>query len=801
MADKLKGITVEISGETTGLTNALKDVNQESRSIQGELSEVQRLLKFNPENAELLAQRQTLLNRQIENTSEKLNRLKSVQGQVQAQFERGDIGEEEYRRFQREIIATEGRLEHFQRQAQETGQKAKLSFKDMGSGIASGIAGAVAGAGIGEILSKSMEAAHLETKIKVGFDVPDDAVGKIKEIITGIEAYGVEGEAALEGVRKQFALNTNLTVEQNERIVKSAAVIAQSYADIDFNELIQESNEFGQAIGITQQDALAMTNALLKVGFPPDQLDIMSEYGSQLKRAGYNAQEIQGIFRAGVETKSWNIDVLLDGVKEGRIRLAEFGQGVDKTTKALIDGTNISAKELQNWGTAIAEGGEAGKVAFGEVATQLGKISNENDRNAIGTRLFGTLWEEQGKKITDALAGANSKTGDLVKNNNQLIESQKKIDDDPQVRLNTALTNMMNELAPLLTKVAEFVAKVADWAAKNPELAATITAVAVGIGIITGVIVALLPVIALLTAENIALAASMIPITLPVLAIIAAFAALIAIGVLVYKNFGTIRKKAAADFNDLMKIITGVSKRIVAAWKRDTADFKKAWDWIVKGLSNIGKNIKKEWDKAIGDIKSAWNRAVSWFKGINLRSIGSDIIRGLVNGMNDMYQKVKDKAHEIATTVKNAIKDKLRIGSPSKVTYELGRDTAQGFVNGLNDTIAKVKDVTMKVSQNIASSVTSISDHGAMKKYFDMIRKNGNYMNQFLNEIPKKLRSQVLKMGKTLAPELKGTKITKDSVFKKGNTITVNLNSPKALDVKEANKVFNRTMTKMSAKW
>jgi len=107
----------------------------------------------------------------------------------------------------------------------------------------------------------------------------------------------------------------------------------------------------------------------------------------------------------------------------------------------------------------------------------------------------------------------------------------------------------------------------------------------------------------------------------------------------------------------------------------------------------------------------------------------------------------------------------------------------------------------MKVSQNIASSVTSISDHGAMKKYFDMIRKNGNYMNQFLNEIPKKLRSQVLKMGKTLAPELKGTKITKDSVFKKGNTITVNLNSPKALDVKEANKVFNRTMTKMSAKW
>lgn len=801
MADKLKGITVEISGETTGLTNALRDVNQESRSIQGELSEVQKLLKFNPDNAELLAQRQTLLNRQIENTSEKLNRLKSVQNQVQDQFDRGDLGEEEYRRFQREIIATEGRLEHFQRQAQETGDKAKLSFKDMGSGIASGIAGAVAGAGIGEVISKSMETAHLETQIKVGFDVPEDAVGKIKEIITGIQAYGIEGETALEGVRKQFALNADLSVAENEKIIKSAAVISSTYNEIDFNELIQESNEFGEAIGISQQEALAMTNALLKVGFPPDQLDVMSEYGSQLKRAGYNAEEIQGIFRAGVETKSWNIDVLLDGVKEGRIRLAEFGQGVDKTTAGLIKGTKISSEQLQVWGEAIAEGGDAGKVAFGEVATQLGKVQDSTQRNAIGTRLFGTLWEEQGKKITDALAGANSKTGDLKRNQELLNEAIKNQDNDPQVRLNAALTLMLNKLTPLLIKIAELVGKLADWAAKNPEIAATITAVMVAIGIITGVIIALLPVIALLTAENIALAASLIPITLPVLAIIAAFAALIAIGVLVYKNWGKIKAEASKAWGEIKAIITGVSKKIVAAWKKDTADFKKAWDWIVKGLSNIGKNIKKEWDKAIGDIKGAWNKAVSWFKGINLRTIGSDIVGGLIKGMNDMYQKVKTKAHEIATTVKQAIKDKLKMRSPSKVMYELGRDAGQGLVNGLNDTIQKVTEVTTKISQNIASSVTSVSDHGALKKYFDAIREDGDWMNDWLTHLPKKMRASVMAMGKSLAPELKGTKITKDSVFKKGNTITVNLNSPKALDVREANKVFNRTMTKMSANW
>lgn len=751
MADRLKGITVEIGGETSGLDKALKKVNSESKSIQGELSEVQKLLKFNPDNAELLAQKQTLLNRQIENTSEKLNQLKSVQQQVQGQFDRGELGEEQFRRFQREIIATEGRLNHFQNEAEDTSKKAKLSFKNMGAGIANGIAGAVAGAGIGTVVSKALENSSLDTKIKMSFDVTsDEAIQKIKGIIGTIQAYGIDGEAALEGVRKQFALNADQSDAMNNQIIKEAAAISRTYGDIDFTELIQESNELGEALGISQEDALGMTNALLKAGFPPDQLDIMTEYGSQLKRAGYNASEIQGIFRAGVETKSWNIDVLLDGVKEGRIRLAEFGQGVDKTTAGLIKGTSISTEKLQAWGTAVAEGGDAGKVAFGEVATELGKVKNENDRNAIGTRLFGTLWEEQGKKITDALAGASTKAGDLKKNTDGVKDSVKNIEDDPAVKLQTAISNMNTALTPLLTQIAEFVAKIADWTAKNPELAAGITAAAVAIGIITGLIIFLLPVIALLTAENLALAASMALATLPILAIIAAIAAVIAIGVLLYKNWDTIKKKAKEDFAELLAIISGIGKRIVKAWKQDTADFKKAWDWIVKGLSNIAKNIKTQWDKAIGDIKTAWNKVISFFKNIDLKKIGSDAIHGLLKGMSDMFGKVKEKAREIGATVKQAIKDKLKMKSPSKVTEELGQLTGQGFVEGLQDSVSQIRGMSNRLAEAA---------------------------------IPR-----------STAP----TTISQPTTNK---SMSVTINSPKALDVREANKEFGRMYNKLSMMW
>ncbi|MBT2728399.1 hypothetical protein J7E63_15830 [Bacillus sp. ISL-75] len=749
MAERFKGITVEIGGDTTGLNNALKEVNQESRKIQGELSEVERLLKFNPDNVELLAQRQTLLNRQIETTSRKLNDLKQAEAQVQAQFERGDIGEEAFRQFQREIIATEGRLRHFERQAQGTSHEVRGSFKDMGGGIANAIAGAAAGAGIGEVISKSLENAHLDTKIKMSFDISDEAVPKVKAMITNIQAFGVDGETALEGVRKQFALNSDKTDEYNQKVIDTAAVISESFGDIDFTELIQESNEFGEAIGISQQQALEMTNALLKAGFPPDQLDIMSEYGSQLKRAGYNALEIQGIFRAGVETKSWNIDVLLDGVKEGRIRLAEFGAGIDKTTAGLIQGTNISAKQLQQWGEAVAEGGDAGKIAFGEVATELGKVDDDVQRNKIGTRLFGTLWEEQGKKITDALAGASTKAGDYKKNQDAINKALADQKNDPQYKLNKALDEMDKKLAPLLTMVADLIAKIADWATKNPEWAAGITAVTVALGIIIGVVMALIPVIAALTTANWALIASFIPVILPILAIIAAIAAVIAIGVLLYKNWDIITKKAKTDFPKLIAIISGAGKKIVSAWKRDMQDFKKAWDWIVTGLSNIGKNIKKNWNQAIQDFKNAWSKAVKFFKGIDLKSIGSDIIRGLVNGMSNMLQKVKDKAHEIAKTVKSAIKDKLKLGSPSKVTEEMGINVGEGLAIGIEDSLSKIRSVSNKMA------------NAAIPR----------------NQAPTTLQKT------------------------NNKSMTVNINSPKALDIRDANKQFSRTLNKMSLMW
>lgn len=118
MADRIKGITVEIGGDTKGLSKALSNVNKEISTTQKDLKDVERLLKLDPGNTELLRQKYDLLNKSIESTETKLDSLKDAEKQVQAQFQRGDIGEDQYNALKREVIETEAKLGKLRSEAQ-----------------------------------------------------------------------------------------------------------------------------------------------------------------------------------------------------------------------------------------------------------------------------------------------------------------------------------------------------------------------------------------------------------------------------------------------------------------------------------------------------------------------------------------------------------------------------------------------------------------------------------------------------------------------------------------------------------
>lgn len=127
MADKVKGITVEFRGDTTQLDKALRNIRSEARSLDQELRQVNNALKFNPGNAELIAQKQKLLKERVEQTSRSLTELKNVQKQMD---DKGvDKNSAEYQRLRREIITTESKLKHFNAELRKTGLQASKVYR------------------------------------------------------------------------------------------------------------------------------------------------------------------------------------------------------------------------------------------------------------------------------------------------------------------------------------------------------------------------------------------------------------------------------------------------------------------------------------------------------------------------------------------------------------------------------------------------------------------------------------------------------------------------------------------------
>lgn len=120
MADRIKGINVEINGDTTGLSKALSGVNKEIRNTQAQLKDVNKLLKLDPGNTDLIAQKHKLLQQAVEETKKKLQSLKEAQKQADEALKNGTISQEQYDGLQREIAETTQKLKDLEAQAEQS---------------------------------------------------------------------------------------------------------------------------------------------------------------------------------------------------------------------------------------------------------------------------------------------------------------------------------------------------------------------------------------------------------------------------------------------------------------------------------------------------------------------------------------------------------------------------------------------------------------------------------------------------------------------------------------------------------
>ena len=290
MANRIKGITIEIGGDTTGLNKALSDVNKSIKDTQSELKDVDRLLKIDPNNVELLTQKQKLLTKEIADTRDKLDTLKEAEKQAQQQFKDGKISEEQYNALKREIIATENAEKNLTGQLKDTNK----AIDDQG-----------------DSMKKSIISAELMA----------DAIKKLGAMVLDLAKDAVQYNAQMESYTAAFANFLGSTAEAEEAI----AAIKEDAASMPFgtSELIDANRALittGESADSSRKAINNLAQAVAATGGGNAELSRMAANLAQIKNTGKaTSQDIKQFANAGIniygllaEATGKNVDEVKD---------------------------------------------------------------------------------------------------------------------------------------------------------------------------------------------------------------------------------------------------------------------------------------------------------------------------------------------------------------------------------------------------------------------------------------------------------------------------------------------------------
>ena len=378
---KIRGLTVEIGGDTTKLGKALDDSKKKSKSLQTELRQVEKLLKMDPGNVELLAQKQKILTDQVEETKKRLSLMKEEQEKVNQLFKNGEIGEADYRKYQREVEQTRIDLEKLEGQLKETGDKFSEVQRKSGA-----------------VNFKNAEdkAAHLKGVIK---DMADSAVENMEKVSKTAENVG-------EGLEKAGSV-------LNKGSAAAAAVLAGSVAS--FKDLDNGYDIIVKKTGATEEafDSLKATADEIFSGSVFDMSDIGAAIGEINTRFGYTG------------------DVLKTAAEQylqfAKVNDADVSDSVAKTAR-IMQAWDLSVENLPDLlGMITAKGQETGVA----VSALMDKVL---DNNAIFKEMGLSLeesislmaqFEKNGINDSTALAALKTSVKNATKEGKSLSEALK----------------------------------------------------------------------------------------------------------------------------------------------------------------------------------------------------------------------------------------------------------------------------------------------------------------------------------------------------------------------------------------
>lgn len=368
MAGNIKGIKIEIGGDTQPLQNALKKVNSASIEAAKELKSIDKALKFDTGNVTLLAQKQEVLQKQVSTTKEKLETLRQAQAQVEAQFKSGDIGADQYRAFQREVVQTENilkgyenKLENVNKALDGNGNATKSNREQLK-----------------ELQNEQQRLASEGDKVVSSFKLQESQMGsnasEADKLALAEQKIGKQSEIVaqqVENLEKQLAIAKQEYGENSTEVNKLETQLNESKAA--FNGLANEMENLGES-GKKASGGLEETNKLLKA-------ELLNQFSEKLSEISQK---------------------LVDFGKSALDAFREIDEGMD----TIVTKTGASGKSLEQMqgianGIATEMPTDFSKIgnAVGEVNTQFGLTGDALKTTSVDMLKFAEI---NGSDITNA---------------------------------------------------------------------------------------------------------------------------------------------------------------------------------------------------------------------------------------------------------------------------------------------------------------------------------------------------------------------------------------------------------------
>lgn len=636
---RIKGITVEIGGDTTKLQTALNGVNSEIKNTQSQLKDVEKLLKLDPGNTELLAQKQKLLSDAVSETKEKLTTLKTAAEQANTALANGDISQEQYDALQREIIETEQDLKKLEEQAKQSDaalQKIAANgekLKTVGDNISSAgqkmlpVTAAVTGLGTAAVTT----AANFESSMSQ----VQATMGVTKDVMSTVEGQSVNTMDTLSKLAKKMGSETAFSAKECADALNYLALAGYdtqqmcdtlptvlnlaAAGDIDLASASDMVTDAMSALGMGVSESEKMVNQMVKTASSTN--TSVAQLGEGILIIGATAKSIKG----GTAELNTALGILANNGIKG----AEGGTHLRNVILSLQNPTNKAAAQMDALGVSVYDSngnmrslndilGDLNKSMDGmtsaDKANIIATIFNKTDLASVNALLANTgdTWDSLQSSITNS-AGAAQQMADTQLDN---LQGQITI-------LKSALEGLAISfgelLMPAIKQIVGWVQKFVDWLNSMDEgtknvivtvalLAAAIGPVLIVIGKVISAVGTIMTVVPKITSAISAVktAFAALNVTMlanPIVLIIAAIAAFVAAFIYLWNTNEGFRQ----FWIDLWE---GIKQAVITAWNAITSFLSTAWESILSLAQTVWGAISgfftTLWEGIKGVFTSAW---------------------------------------------------------------------------------------------------------------------------------------------------------------------------------------------------